>query len=114
MPDLRPGNRGIGVSAAVEGTNRQRGFEVLRETVGKLAVEDIVALAGTVLEPGTVLTLYRIERNSSAAASSDVYQVVFESGGRWYRCPLYRFQPRTQALEAAREQGTPAREAVAV
>ena len=89
-------------------------FEVLRETVGKLAVEDIVALAGAVLEPGTVLTLYRIERNSSAAASSDVYQVVFESGGRWYRCPLYRFQPRTQAVESAHQQGTPAREAVAV
>ena len=114
MPDLRPGNRGIGVSAAVEGTNRQRGFKVLRETVGKLAVEDVVARTGAVLEPGTVLTLYRIECNGSAAPLSDVYQVVFESGGRRYRCPLYRFQARTQALEAAREQGTPAREAVAV
>src|ERR1017187_5286926 len=114
MPDLRPGNRGIGVSAAVKGTNRQRGFEVLRETLSKLAVEDIVALAGAVLECGTVLTHYRIERNSSAASSSDVYQVVFESGGRQYRCPLYRFPARTQAVEAAREQGTPAREAVAV
>jgi hypothetical protein len=87
---------------------------VLRETVSKLAAEDIVALAGAVLEPGTVLTLYRIERNSSPAPSSNVYEVVFEAGGRQYRCPLYRFQARTQALEAAREQGTPAREAVAV
>ena len=114
MPDLRPGNRGIGVSAAVKGTNRQRGFEVLRETVGKLAVEDIVARTGVVLEPGTALTLYRIERNSSPQPPADVYQVVFESGGHWYRCPLYRFQPRTQAREAVSEQGTPAREAVAV
>ncbi len=87
---------------------------MLRETVSKLAVEDIEALAGTVLEPGAVLTLYRIERNSGPPLSSDVYQVVMESGGRWYRCPLYRFQARTQALEAAREQGTRAREAVAV
>jgi len=87
---------------------------VLRETVGKLPVEDIVALAGAVLEPGTVLTLYSIERNSSPAPSSDVYEMVFESGGRRYRCPLYRFQARTRAVEAAREQGTPAREAVAV
>jgi hypothetical protein len=63
-PDLRPGNRGIGVSAAVEDTNRQRGFGVLRETLNKLAVEDIVTRTGTVLEPGTALTLYRIERNS--------------------------------------------------
>jgi len=102
------------VSAAVEGTNRQRGIEVLREIVSKLAVEDIVALAAAVLEPGTVLTLYRIERNRSPRASSDVYEMVFESDGRQYRCPLYRFQARTQALEAAREQGSPAREAVAV
>ena len=87
---------------------------MLRETVSKLAVEDIEALAGTVLEPGAVLTLYRIERNSGPAPSSDVYQVVLESGGRWYRCPLYRFQARTQALEAAREQGTRTREALAV
>ncbi len=87
---------------------------MLRETLSNLAVEDIVAQTGTVLEPGTVLTLCRIERNSSPQPPSDVYQVVFESGGRWYRCPLYRFQPRTQALEAAREQGTPARDAVAV
>jgi hypothetical protein len=114
MPDLRPGNRGIGVSAAVKGTNRQRGFAVLRETLSKLAVEDIVALAGAVLEPGAVLTLYRIERNSNPAPSSDPYQVVLESGGRQYRCPLYRFQARTQAVEAASEQGTPAREAVVV
>ena len=102
------------MSAAVEGANRQRGFEVLREALSRLAAEDIVARTGAVLEPGTVLTLYRIECNGSAAPLSDVYQVVFESGGRRYRCPLYRFQARTQALEAAREQGTPAREAVAV
>jgi hypothetical protein len=114
MPDLRPGYRGIGVSVAVRGTNRQRGFEVLRKTVGKLAVEDIMAGTGTALEPGTVLALYRIERESSPSPSSDVYQVVFELGGRKYRCPLYRFQARTQALQAAREQGAPAREAVAV
>jgi len=87
---------------------------MLRETVGKLAVEDIVALTATVLEPGTVLTLYRIERNIGPQPSSDVYQVVFESGGRQYRCPLYRFQPRTQALAAEQVHGTPAREAVAV
>jgi hypothetical protein len=67
MPDLRPGNRGIGVSAAVEGANRQRGFEVLREALSRLAAEDIVARTGAVLEPGTVLTLYRIECNGSAA-----------------------------------------------
>jgi hypothetical protein len=114
MPDLRPGNRGIGVSAAVEGANRQRGFEVLRRTVSKLAVEDIVACSGAVLEPGTVLTFYHIERDNSPAPSSDVYQVLFEAGGRQYRCSLYRFQARTQVVEAAREQGTPAREAVAV
>ena len=87
---------------------------MLRETLSQLAVEDIVARTGAVLEPGTVLTLYRIERNSSPRPSSDVYQVVFESGGRQYRCPLYRFQPRTQALETARAQATPAREVIAV
>jgi hypothetical protein len=104
----------MGVSVAVGARTKQRGVEVLRETVGKLTVEDIVALAGAVLDPGTVLTLYRIERNSNPPPSSAVYEVVFESVGRWYRCPLYRFQARTQAVEAAREQGTPAREAVAV
>jgi len=72
-----------------------------------------VARAGVVLKPGTALTLCRIERNSSPAPSEDVYEVVFESGGRKYRCPLCRFQARTQAAEAAREQGNPAREGVA-
>ncbi len=73
---------------------------MLRKTVGRLAVEDIVARAGAVLEPGTPLTFHRIERNGNPAPSSDVYEVLFESGGREYRCPLYRFQPRTRALEA--------------
>jgi hypothetical protein len=95
-------------------TNRQRGFVVVRETVSRLVVEDIVARAGAVLDPFTPLTLYGIERNTSPGPSSDVYQMIFEAGGRQYRCPLYRFQARTQALEAAREQGIPAREAVAV
>jgi hypothetical protein len=89
-------------------------FEVLRKTLSRLAVEDVVARTGVTLEPGTALTLYCIERNNGSEPAIDVYQAVFESAGRRYRCPLYRFQPRTQAMESACSLEAPAREAVAI
>ncbi|MGA2271413.1 MAG: hypothetical protein ABSH44_23355 [Bryobacteraceae bacterium] len=38
----------------------------------------------------------------------------FQSSGRRYTCPLFRFQPRTRAVELVWVEGIPAREAVAV
>lgn len=87
---------------------------MLRKTLSSFAAEDIVAQTGVVIETGTVLTLYRIERNNDQRPSTEIYQMVFEADGRMCRCPLYRFQPRTQALEAVQVSNNPARESIAV
>jgi hypothetical protein len=38
----------------------------------------------------------------------------FQSSGRRFASPLFRFQPRTQAVDLVCVEGIPAREAVAV
>jgi hypothetical protein len=50
----------------------------------------------SVLQPGVVLSGCRILRNDTSGA--EPYVVEFDSAGRRYSCPLFAFQPRTQAL----------------
>jgi hypothetical protein len=89
---------------------------MLREAIRALNVEDVLARTEAVLAPGAVLSGCRLRRRSSAeiASGADVYVVEFQSAGRRYHCPLYRFQPRTQWLDAVQVEEDPAREAVAV
>ncbi len=55
----------------------------------------------SVLQPGIVLSGCRILR--SAAFGAEPYVVEFDSAGHRYSCPLFAFQPRTQALTAMAE-----------
>jgi hypothetical protein len=116
MPDLRPGNRGIGVSVAVGAQTADGDRNLLRETIRPLEAEDTQTRTQTLLQMGTPLSGWLIRRNNSegTASGADVYLVEFQSAGRRYRCPLYRFQARTQAIELARVDCVPAREAAAV
>src|SRR5262245_6086364 len=92
QPDLRPGNRGIGVSVAV-GT-RSNGDKLQREVIRPLQVRDAAGVSFT-LEPGSILTAYQIVPDR---AGREVYLMEFDSSGRRYRCPLVQFQPRTKSL----------------
>jgi hypothetical protein len=76
----------------------------------------VAAGSAVTLEPGATLYLCRIHRNSHAetGTGSEVYVMEFQSSGRRYTCPLFRFQPRTRAVELVWVEGIPAREAVAV
>jgi hypothetical protein len=58
--------------------------------------------ATTVLQPGAVLSACRILRNQLPGA--EPYVAEFACAGRRYSCPLFLFQPRTQALTAAVER----------
>jgi hypothetical protein len=64
-------------------------LRVTRVTIRDLFVQDIVIPAGTLLSE------CRVVRQS---AGLEPYLVHFASEGCWYTCPLYVFQPRTQAL----------------
>jgi hypothetical protein len=113
MPDLRPGNRGIGVSVAVghyQGTGVQT---VARTVIRTLEAWDPKTWVPIQLQPGALLESYRILRNRDAGAahSAEVYLMEFETAGRRYCCPLAQFQPRT--LQLAVEE-KPARDSVAV
>ena len=79
---------------------------VTREVVRALTVWDVSASTDAVLEPGSVLHECRIVRG---AAPGEAYLVHFQCESREYRCPLYRFQPRTAGVEIV-----PALTAVAV
>ena len=59
MPDLRPGNRGVGVSVAV-GTQTARGDSCYGKKGNSFAAH-FVAASGTATVPATALTLYRVE-----------------------------------------------------
>ena len=76
----------------------------------------MAAGSAVTLEPGAILYFCRIHRNSYAEteAGAEVYVMEFQSSGRPYTCPLFRFQPRTRAVELVWVEGIPAREAVAV
>ena len=55
----------------------------------------------SVLQPGIIVSGCRILR--SDASGAEPYVVEFDSAGRRYSCPLFAFQPRTQAVTAAAE-----------
>ena len=68
------------------------------------------------LEPGAILYSCGIHRNSHAETETgaEVYVMEFQSSGRRYFSPLFRFQPRTQVVDLIWVEGIPARETVAV
>jgi hypothetical protein len=65
----------------------------------------------SVLQPGTTLSACRILRNRASGA--EPYVMEFDSAGHRYCCPLFTFQPRTQALTAPVER-VPVEHALAV
>jgi hypothetical protein len=76
----------------------------------------VAAGSAVTLEPGAILYSCRIHRDSHAETEtgSDVYVMEFQSSGRRYVSSLFRFQPRTQAVDLVWVEGVPAREVVAV
>ena len=89
---------------------------MIREVSSPLAAWDVAAGSAVTLEPGAILYSCRIHRNSHAETETgtEVYVMEFQSSGRRYFSPLFRFQPRTQAVDLIWVEGIPAREAVAV
>lgn len=73
---------------------------MIRETIRPLVAWDTVLCSTVTLEPGAVLSGCRIEANAIANPDAGVepYLMVFQASGRSYVCPLFRFQPRTQAV----------------
>ena len=72
-----------------------------REIIRPLAVWDTDVCYMSVLPPGVILSGCRILR--SDASGAEPYVVEFDSAGHRYSCPLFAFQPRTQAFAAAAE-----------
>jgi hypothetical protein len=103
------------VSVAV-GHEPRRGFRVLREAIRPLEAWDAAARSTVTLEPGALLSCCQVHRgrDTEVEAGFEPYVMEFESSGRQYTCALFRFQPRTQAVELVWVQGIPACEAVAV
>ena len=89
---------------------------MIREVSSSLAAWDVAAGSAVTLEPGAILYSCRIHRNSHAETETgtEVYVMEFQSSGRRYFSPLFRFQPRTQAVDLIWVEGIPAREAAAV
>ena len=74
-----------------------RGFlRVNREIIRPLEAWDRDDCSTWVLDPGVILSGCRILRNHAPGA--EPYVVEFEFAGHRYSCPLFAFQPRTQAL----------------
>jgi hypothetical protein len=74
---------------------------VNREIIRPLAAWDMDDCSTSLLPQGTLVSACRILRNH--AAGDEPYVMEFDSGGHRYSCPLFTFQPRTQALTAAVE-----------
>ena len=55
----------------------------------------------SVLQQGSILSACRMLRNHAAGA--EPYVMEFASAGHRYTCPLFAFQPRTQAITATVE-----------
>ena len=74
---------------------------MFRETIRPLPAEDQSNRTVEVLDTGSLLGSWRIHRNTikQTESGADVYVVEFDSGGRHYRCPLYRFQAGTRLTE---------------
>jgi hypothetical protein len=73
---------------------------VLRELISPLQVWDCAAHATAILKPGALITRFEILKNSNTESDpqADVYLMAFETQGRSYTCPLFRFLPRTHAV----------------
>lgn len=93
MPDLRPGNRGIGVSVAV-GHALPYGENLARIVIRRLVARDESGRGDVVIEPGSSVQTCRIYR--AETPETDLYLIEFESQGRQMRCPLVQFQARTE------------------
>ena len=66
-----------------------------------------------VLPPGTLLSECSVVRQQSSEGI-EPYLVHFAAGGRQYCCPLYIFQPRTEAISPESADLQRAASAVAV
>jgi hypothetical protein len=73
------------------------GPQVLREVIRSLKAWDTVECSFVMLEPGAILSGCRI--HPGRGPETEPYVMEFHSCGRHYACPLYSFQPRTQAVE---------------
>jgi hypothetical protein len=78
---------------------------VIREVIRPLNAWNTDLCSSVTLLPGSILSGCRIEPNGIAHPGSGLasyivepYTVEFHSSGRRYVCPLFRFQPRTQAV----------------
>ena len=94
------------MSVAVAGTTAfgvfGRGFtRVIRKIVRQLQVWDTDSCAFITLEPGVVLSECRIRRNNFARTDSgtETYVMEFRAANHRCTCPLFAFQPRTQAVD---------------
>lgn len=89
---------------------------MLRETNSSLDAWDVFGCSEVTLEPGSLLSRCRILRHNQTEIDSgaEAYEVEFHVQGRLHICPLFRFQPRTQAVEMTAAEGLPARDTVAV
>jgi hypothetical protein len=89
---------------------------MVRETTGSFRAWDVLERSAVTLEPGSLLSHCRIRRHSQAEIDSgaDAYEVEFQADGRVHVCPLFRFQPRTRAVELLGLEEIPERHAIAV
>jgi len=88
---------------------------VLREVIHALHAWDAETRARVTLPPGSVVESCQIRRTSRVEreAGVEAYLMEFHSLGRQFRCPLFHFQPRTQAVSPVLEN-LPAREAATI
>jgi TPP-dependent pyruvate/acetoin dehydrogenase alpha subunit len=89
-------------------------LQLTRELVSGLEAWDVGAGCSVRLETGQAVTAYRIERLPVARPGIDPYVVEFESGGRSYTCPLYRYQARAQVVQEETVEAIPEPSAAAV
>ena len=81
--------------------HRQNGdVNLLREATNPFSAWDIEGRMEVTLEPGLLLSRCRVRRHSQDEidCGADAYSVEFQTGGRNYVCPLFRFQPRTRTV----------------
>ena len=91
-------------------TDGLRGL-LLREITRRLTAWDVTTRSTVIFEPGTVISSCRIHRDRE---DGEPYVMEFRHSGRLYSCPLFRFQPRTQAVPFVGAERIPAREEAAV
>ena len=84
--------------------------------IGPLAAWDVASGSAVTLEAGAILYSCRLCRRSrvETETGAEVYVMEFQSSGRRYFSPLFRFQPRTQVVDLIWVEGIPAREGLAV